>query len=95
MPLFIITSSPATLRSSRPKGHCPRDLEYRNVVFADGQTRAVEIAEQSCHAFCRQKLAGFKVPTLFLFSELQKTATGKIQKFVLRELVRTAANGTS
>lgn len=39
-------------------------------------------------AFCREKLAGFKVPKRFVFRELPKTATGKIQKFALREEAR-------
>jgi fatty-acyl-CoA synthase len=35
--------------------------------------------------FCRSQLAHFKVPQKFHFhAELPKTATGKIQKFVLR-----------
>ena len=38
--------------------------------------------------FCRQHLAGFKVPRRFLFRELPKTATGKIQKFLLRDIAR-------
>lgn len=36
-------------------------------------------------AFCRQNLAGFKIPKWVVFGELPKTATGKIQKFILRE----------
>jgi fatty-acyl-CoA synthase len=39
-------------------------------------------------AFSRKHLAGFKVPRRFEFRELPKTATGKIQKFLLREAVR-------
>ena len=39
-------------------------------------------------AFCRDHLAGFKVPKSVVFQELPKTSTGKIQKFVLRDLVR-------
>jgi fatty-acyl-CoA synthase len=35
-------------------------------------------------SFCRERLAGFKVPRRFAFRELPKTATGKIQKFALR-----------
>ena len=35
-------------------------------------------------AFCRERLASFKVPKRFVFRELPKTATGKIQKFQLR-----------
>ncbi len=36
-------------------------------------------------AFCREHLAGFKLPRHFVFGELPKTSTGKIQKFLLRE----------
>jgi fatty-acyl-CoA synthase len=36
-------------------------------------------------AFCREHLAHFKCPATVAFGELPKTATGKIQKFVLRE----------
>jgi len=39
-------------------------------------------------AFCRERLAGFKIPRTIVFSELPKTATGKVQKFVLRERAR-------
>ena len=36
-------------------------------------------------AFCRERLARFKAPRLVEFGPLPKTATGKIQKYVLRE----------
>ena len=36
-------------------------------------------------AFCRDNLAHFKCPRHVVFTELPKTSTGKIQKFVLRE----------
>ena len=35
--------------------------------------------------FCRQYIAGFMLPRLFVYGELPKTSTGKIQKFKLRE----------
>jgi fatty-acyl-CoA synthase len=35
-------------------------------------------------AWCRQHLAGYKVPRHVVFEELPKTSTGKIQKHVLR-----------
>jgi fatty-acyl-CoA synthase len=35
-------------------------------------------------AWCRQHLAGYKVPRHVVFDELPKTSTGKIQKHVLR-----------
>jgi 3-(methylthio)propionyl---CoA ligase len=40
-------------------------------------------------AFCRGHLAHFKVPRAVVFSELPKTSTGKIQKFVLRERAKS------
>ena len=38
--------------------------------------------------FCRQHLAGFKTPKAVVFTELPKTATGKIKKFELRQAAR-------
>ena len=35
--------------------------------------------------FCKETLAGFKVPKQVIFCELPKTSTGKIQKFELRK----------
>jgi len=39
-------------------------------------------------AFCRERLAGFKTPKHVVFGALPKTATGKIQKYLLREQAR-------
>ncbi|MBA83249.1 MAG: acyl-CoA synthase [Rhodobacteraceae bacterium] len=39
--------------------------------------------------FCREHLAHFKIPRRFVFTELPKTATGKIQKFALRETAKS------
>ncbi len=35
--------------------------------------------------YCKDNLAGFKVPKYIVFAPLPKTSTGKVQKFVLRE----------
>jgi fatty-acyl-CoA synthase len=52
------------------------------VVLQPGHTAT----EADLRAFARQHLAGFKVPKGFSFvDELPKTATGKIQKYVLRK----------
>ena len=43
------------------------------------------LTEEELRAFARERLAGFKVPKgLTILAELPKTATGKIQKYVLR-----------
>ncbi len=45
-------------------------------------------------AFCRDNMAGYKVPRRVVFGPLPKTSTGKIQKFVLRrEAADLAAGG--
>lgn len=49
------------------------------------------VSTEELRAFCREHLAGFKMPRNFVFQELPKTSTGKIQKFVLREIARSAA----
>ena len=41
-------------------------------------------------AFVRERLAGFKTPKKIVFQELPKTSTGKIQKFELRTLAKSA-----
>jgi fatty-acyl-CoA synthase len=41
--------------------------------------------------FCREHMARFKVPKTFVFREIPKTSTGKIQKFILRELAKSAS----
>ena len=46
------------------------------------------VKEAEIIAFCRQHLAGFKTPKSVIFGDLPKTATGKIQKFSLRERVK-------
>ena len=44
------------------------------------QTRDTDII-----SFCREHLAGFKLPKTVVFSELPKTSTGKIQKYLFRD----------
>ena len=49
----------------------------------------VSAAELIAH--CKTLLAGYKVPREIRFEEIPKTATGKIQKFQLRERARSSA----
>ncbi len=46
------------------------------------------ISAEELIGWCRQSLAGFKVPRHVVFTELPKTSTGKVQKFVLREMAK-------
>jgi fatty-acyl-CoA synthase len=52
------------------------------IALKEGQ----ELTEAEIIAFCRDRLAHFKCPDAVEFGELPKTSTGKVQKFVLREL---------
>ena len=54
------------------------------VELKDGQS----VGEEELIAFCREHLARFKIPKKVLFGEIPKTATGKLQKFVLRERIK-------
>lgn len=55
-------------------------------AFVELKSDATNISEADVIAFCRERLAHFKCPRRVVFVELPKTATGKIQKFRLREL---------
>jgi fatty-acyl-CoA synthase len=44
-----------------------------------------EVASEDIIQFCRERIARFKCPRDVIFGDLPKTATGKIQKYVLRE----------
>ena len=46
------------------------------------------VSEAEVISFCREHLAGFKVPKTVVFTQLPKTSTGKIQKFVLRDMAK-------
>ncbi len=54
------------------------------VTLKDGAT----LSEHEVIEYCRSHLAHFKCPRTVVFSELPKTSTGKIQKFVLRQKVK-------
>lgn len=48
-----------------------------------------QVTEQEIIDFCRENMAKFKAPKTVVFCDLPKTSTGKIQKFVLRDQVKT------
>lgn len=54
-------------------------------AFVEIKPDANDLSESEIIAFCRTQLAHFKCPRRVVFGELPKTATGKIQKFKLRE----------
>jgi fatty-acyl-CoA synthase len=53
--------------------------------------QGANVSADELRVFCREHMARFKVPKTFVFRELPKTSTGKIQKFVLRDLAKSAS----
>ena len=54
-------------------------------AFVEIKPGAKTIDADALHEHCRQVLAGFKQPRHFVFGEITKTSTGKVQKFLLRQ----------
>ncbi|MBB3181841.1 acyl-CoA synthetase [Variovorax sp. Sphag1AA] len=68
------------------------DAKWGEVPCAFVELKAgVSVTEAELIDFCRPHLARFKLPKRIVFGELPKTSTGKIQKFVLRERVRSTS----
>lgn len=49
-----------------------------------------EMTAEEVIEFCRDNLARFKLPKTVIFGPLEKTSTGKVQKYRLREIAETA-----
>ncbi|MDX2224314.1 MAG: acyl-CoA synthetase [Rhodospirillaceae bacterium] len=79
----VLFKHPAVLEAAvvaRPDAHWG-ETPCAFVTLKAGHTATSE----DIIAFCRDNLARFKVPKTVVFTELPKTSTGKVQKFVLRE----------
>ena len=59
------------------------------VALKDG---APELSELEIIAYCRDNLAHFKLPRYVIFGPLTKTATGKVQKYLLRQQAKAHVN---
>jgi fatty-acyl-CoA synthase len=59
------------------------------IQLAPGQQADAETLRD----WCRTELAAYKVPRRFVFTEIPRTSTGKIQKFALRDQARSLLNG--
>ncbi|KAM6581355.1 hypothetical protein CsatA_005129 [Cannabis sativa] len=65
------------------------------VTLKKGAVR-VTVTEKEILEYCREKLAHFMVPKVVVFRDkLPKTSTGKIQKFTLKEIVKSMGYSSS
>jgi fatty-acyl-CoA synthase len=63
-------------------------------AFVELKTNA-EATEADIIAFCRAQMPGFKTPKAVVFGVIPKTSTGKIQKFLLRDQVKSTGSFSS
>lgn len=80
----VVHSHPAVLHAAVVSQPDPKWGEVP-CVFIELKAGVQQPSEQEIIAFCRERLAHFKCPRRVVFSSLPKTATGKIQKFRLRQ----------
>ena len=78
------------MHQERPRLHGNKLAAYNHITKSE--SRILVIGDLHCpfdldeyFDFCKETLAGFKVPKKVIFCELPKTSTGKIQKFELRK----------
>ncbi|MBH97782.1 MAG: acyl-CoA synthetase [Rhodospirillaceae bacterium] len=79
----VLYRHPAILEAAivaRPDDHWG-ETPCAFVTLKDGETAS----EQEIIQFCRSNMAHYKCPKTVIFTNLPKTSTGKIQKFVLRD----------
>jgi fatty-acyl-CoA synthase len=57
-------------------------------AFVTLKPGAGQVTQADIIKWCKENLAGFKVPRYVVFTELPKTSTGKVQKFTLREMAK-------
>ncbi len=80
----VLYHHPAVLEAAvvaRPDAHWG-ETPCAFIALKAGQEH---VTAEDIMSFCREHLAAFKVPKTVVFTQLPKTSTGKIQKFVLRE----------
>lgn len=69
---------------------------FVSVKKHSGEGNMEVLSEAEIIEFCRKHLAHFMAPKSVVFlAELPKTSTGKIQKFVLREMAKNLPNSSS
>lgn len=83
----VLYHHPAVLEAAvvaRPDAHWG-ETPCAFITLKEGQE---DISADNIMSFCREHMAAFKVPKTVVFTQLPKTSTGKIQKFVLREMAK-------
>ncbi|MPW43589.1 acyl-CoA synthetase [Acinetobacter guerrae] len=87
----VLYQHPAVMTAAVVAQPDPRWQEVPCAFIELKQGASVTTDELIAH--CQQKLARFKVPKDIVITEIPKTSTGKLQKFILREWAKERATG--
>jgi len=87
----VLYQHPAVLTAAVVAKPDPRwqEVPCAFVELKQGKTATAEELIE----FCKQHLARFKVPKDLVITEIPKTSTGKLQKFILRDWAKERATG--
>ena len=66
-----------------------KNKKWGEVPCAFLELRNEKVSEELVINFCKEKIAGFKVPKKIIFLKLPRTSTGKIKKFDLRKIAES------
>jgi acyl-CoA synthetase (AMP-forming)/AMP-acid ligase II len=77
----VTVLDPDTMQPVPADGETMGEIMFRGNIAMKGYLKNPEATEAA--------LAGFKVPKVVVFRAIPKTSTGKIQKFSLREQMRS------
>jgi len=58
-------------------------------AFLELKPGATQPDDAEVIAFCRERMARFKVPKTLIYGPLPRTSTGKVQKFALRDRAKS------
>jgi fatty-acyl-CoA synthase len=83
----VLDEHPAVLESAVVG--VPDDRWGETPLAFVGLRPGAEVTPEELSAFLRRRLAGFKVPRRYVFDDIPKTSTGKLQKHVLRARLST------
>lgn len=64
-----------------------KDAKWGEVpaAFVELRPDSPHIDANTLHTHCEQHLARYKLPKKYIFGDLARTTTGKVQKFALRD----------
>ena len=72
-------------RSPQETGAIKRNPNLSTPKHLENFISRQELTADELVSYCRKELAGFKIPKKVVFGPIDKTSTGKVQKYLLRE----------